>query len=328
MRRNILTQVISEDTKRHIQLEENEILEKTGFGVEIEKLIDMAKKYEVFHNKVPTRDVATAFQVASGGFTCNPEHIKLENQALKRKDYTDRKNMTELVHEVLQSYSTRLNRADQKIDQMREARRSSQIQNQRDSRQSSFDRQRGITPEPSPTRVTYKPQSTPPRLPNSIQRRREERSRSRERQRPYSPPRIENQRDKYQQDRRIERDQYYKTPRDNNGYRNYSYGPQRQGYYSNRYDSRDRGYSRTRSPSPYRSRNQSLDRPSGRYRSPSPYRQSNSSNDRGRSPYRHQADSRPISRSRSREYDRDQSYGPPSFDKSVMVHINRTEMGN
>ena len=66
LRRNILTQVISDKTRRHIQIEENEIIEKTGLHIDMDKLIDMAQRYEMSHNEIPNKEVSTVFKAASG----------------------------------------------------------------------------------------------------------------------------------------------------------------------------------------------------------------------------------------------------------------------
>ena len=344
LRRNILMQIISDDTKRHVQLEENEIIEKTGFGVEIDKLIDMAKKYEIFHNKVPTKDVSVAFQVASGGFNCNPEHIKLENQALKKKDFADKQNITELVHEILNSYPTRLYKNDQRSENQREQRKNSLRRDQRERRHSSFDSNRGLDDKKdnTPTKISFRP-PTNPQLPPSIVRRRESISADRNRpfspsqtrpdSRRYTPPRMPYQRPQsrgyspnqrsgsynrpyqQQQNDRNYRPDYrsdYRSPyrpRSNSGNRTSNYRANSRDRYPNRRDSQPRQYQQQR------------------YRSPSPRRTTYSDN-RGRSPYRRNSEvvvhsqNIPIDdRNRNRQR-------TPSFEKSVMVHINHTDLRN
>ncbi|MCZ2207549.1 hypothetical protein [Cylindrospermopsis raciborskii] len=186
MRRNILTQIIADETRRHIQLEENEILEKTGLHIPIEKLINMAQKFETFHNKIPSKDVTTAFQVASGGFIQNIEQLKMENYHLKRNQYQDKRQITECVQELLAN-PARLYKNENRASDRKDFRRSERTSSQRQARSNSFDKNRQLTdttPSPSrqstPDRVTYKPRDTPPPLPASLQARRD-RSASRDR---------------------------------------------------------------------------------------------------------------------------------------------------
>jgi hypothetical protein len=47
LRRNILTQIITEDTRRYIRMEEDDILEKHGLPIDLDALILMAHKYEI-----------------------------------------------------------------------------------------------------------------------------------------------------------------------------------------------------------------------------------------------------------------------------------------
>lgn len=84
LRRNILTQMISDRTKRYIQIEENKIIEKTGLQIDIDKIIDMAQQFELLHDETPNKEVPTVFKVASGGFTESFRQIKQELHDVKR----------------------------------------------------------------------------------------------------------------------------------------------------------------------------------------------------------------------------------------------------
>jgi hypothetical protein len=101
MRRNILTQVITDETRKYIQMEEDETLETMGYTYDLETLISMASKYEKVHNKAPKKELPTVFQVASGGLVEDPYKLKTELQALKKENFTDKNLLRELVTELI-----------------------------------------------------------------------------------------------------------------------------------------------------------------------------------------------------------------------------------
>lgn len=101
MRRNILTQVITDETRKYIQMEEDETLETMGYTYDLETLISMASKYEKIHNKAPKKELPTVFQVASGGLVEDPHKLKTELQALKKENFTDKNLLRELVTELI-----------------------------------------------------------------------------------------------------------------------------------------------------------------------------------------------------------------------------------
>jgi hypothetical protein len=61
MRRHILMQVIKEETKRHIQMEEDYITETTGMPYDFDNLIRKADNFERYNNAVPDKDIQTVF---------------------------------------------------------------------------------------------------------------------------------------------------------------------------------------------------------------------------------------------------------------------------
>ena len=83
MRRHILMQVIKEETKRHIQMEEDYITETTGMPYDFDNLIRKADNYERYNNAVPDRDIQTVFKVASGGYL-NKQTQKSPEQQLQQ----------------------------------------------------------------------------------------------------------------------------------------------------------------------------------------------------------------------------------------------------
>jgi hypothetical protein len=100
MRRNILMQVIKEETKRHVQMEEDDITESTGMPYDFEKLIRLADRYERHHNAAPEKEVTTLFKVASGGLVQKAmDNIKTQDQLQHFK----KEQMLEKKIEVLQA---------------------------------------------------------------------------------------------------------------------------------------------------------------------------------------------------------------------------------
>ena len=322
LRRNILTQVISEKTRRHIQIEENEIIEKTGLHIDTDKLIEMAQRYEILHNEVPTKEVTTVFKTASGGFTEDISSMKQELQHLKKTKQKDKQYMTEMVQEILTN-PTRIYKNDGKPQEQRERRRSNSQSEQRQARQNSFDRSRNINPKQNgPTHITYNPPQNPT-LPPSIQRRRDEqRQPTRERQdrnrsiSPYNPPKPTTPQSQPRDTSRQERRNTYNRPY-------------------------NRSYSRDRS-TPYQ-RNYSRDRRTGRSNERNRSREGwrNRSNSGTRSPRnasrepRYRTDSIRRYRDRSNSQRRNPStdyHNPnqhtPTYNKSVLLNINRAETEN
>jgi len=328
MRRNILTQVISDKTKRYITIEENKILETTGLRVQVDKLVEMAQDYETLYNEAPNREVQTVFKAASGGFTENIESMRQELQHFKKSKFDQKNQITEVVQDILTN-PARLYKNENKPIEQRDRRREGMLQNQRAARQNSYDRGRNLSNErpPTPTSVTYKRPENP-KLPPSLQRSRDQPYKSRSPS-PYVPPKLvdkppftfgrneaknnprspsyDRQRNRnYSQDR----SQPYRQsrPTDRNKTNNYRYNNSRsnsRGYYDQRQSiyQRDRSYSRdrTRSPSATRYRPDSIQR------------------------YRNRSNERPYSEPRPRSQYQQQ---PPSFHKSVLLHINKADTEN
>lgn len=184
LRRGILAQVIHPDTWKYVRYEENEILEKSGLHVDMDKVIEMADRYETFHNKVPTKDISTAFQVASGGFTQNVNQLKDENLHLKREKYDEKQRLTELVQEILAN-PIKVSASEDRSRQMRDNRLADRMNERRQRRDAVFDKNRSLSQEsvpsrpPTPTRVTFRKPTGPQSLPPSLQRKREIQERAR-----------------------------------------------------------------------------------------------------------------------------------------------------
>ena len=100
MRKNILTQVVAEETRRYIQLEEDETLEQTGMPYDLKTLISIASRFEKVHDKIPKKDLQTIFRVASGGLLNEVENPR-SSQKHKNKDITNDK---ELIREVVSEF--------------------------------------------------------------------------------------------------------------------------------------------------------------------------------------------------------------------------------
>ena len=315
IQRIILSQVISPDTVRHIRLEEEDALEKTGVRIEIDKLIELAKKYETFHNRIPSKEVVVPFQAASGGLLYNVEHLQNENKELKKQKY-DRENKVEKIYEILATTARPFKNEGRSRD--RESRSRERFSSQKDARRSSFDKNRNLTPEPppTPTMVTYKKRDVPPPRPPSLDRRRDKRQRSQSGERTSrAPTPFRSYSNTSFGNPASNRPQSYRSPfRDQNYQRGrYPYDRDRR---RSRSQSRDRGYDRqSRDRSRDRQRRYTPDNRRYRYPSPSPQRRPRSS-ERPTERY-----SRSDSRKRER-YDYDSQQGNPSFDKSVILNIN------
>ena len=158
LRRNILTQIITEDTRRYIRLEEDDILEKFGIPIELETLISMANKYEIQHNKAPKSELKTMFQVASGGLTEDPQKLRNELSHLKKETFLEKNLKNNLMEIMANPVMTKRFSSDKD----RESRRSSTEDNRHAIRQNRFDRNRSIEPElrsPSPAPPTPSPRA-------------------------------------------------------------------------------------------------------------------------------------------------------------------------
>jgi len=355
LRRGILAQVIHPDTWKYVRYEENEILEKTGLHVEMDKVIEMADRYETFNNKVPTKDIATAFQVASGGFSMNVNHLKDENFHLKKERFDDRQKITELIHEVLAN-PVQMMSGEERSRQSRDNRMTDRMNERKQRRDAAFDKNRSISQEPAaqrsatPTRVTFKKSPGPHVLPPSLARRREERERarsasagSREPSRspdtrvvPYTPPRLNQNPDQSQRkpDQPYDRRGYNERGRDyssdrrnggnnyqrNNSYdrnyrRNYSNDRGRQGYSNDR--NYRRGYSNDRNYRRDGSQNRNYQ---GYQNQRSNYRSQSVDSQNGRSNsygrYKNQRYNRSNSRDRNYGNNRGNNYGYKQADVS------------
>ena len=158
LRRNILTQIITEDTRRYIRMEEDDILEKHGLPIDLDALILMAHKYEIQYNKAPKTEVSTLFQVASGGLSEDPHKLKAELKYLKRETFNEK---NQRLHQSDLSVAPVMTKRFSS-DKDRESRRSSRDDDRHSKRQSRFDQNRGVTPEPSLSPAPPASSSRPP----------------------------------------------------------------------------------------------------------------------------------------------------------------------
>jgi len=147
MRRNILTQVITEETRKYIQMEEDKTLETMGYTYDLETLISMASKYEKIHNKAPKKELPTVFQVASGGLVEDPHKLKTELQALKKENFTDKNLLRELVTELIANPAM-LRRFS--ANDGRESRRTSRDDDRRTQRRDGFNASRKMEVDTDP----------------------------------------------------------------------------------------------------------------------------------------------------------------------------------
>ena len=161
MRKNILTQVISEETRRYIQMEEDETLETMGMPYELQTLISMANRYEKIHNKIPRKEMQTVFKVASGGLV-DDQKLKSELHHLKKENFTDKNLLREIVSELL------INPAMTKqtsASSLRDQRRTSHDDERRLKRRDSFNDKRNITvDEREPTKSIIAPARFKPEM--------------------------------------------------------------------------------------------------------------------------------------------------------------------
>jgi hypothetical protein len=181
MRRHILMQVIKEETKRHIQMEEDYITETTGMPYDFDNLIRKADNFERYNNAVPDKDIQTVFKVASGGLiqksvTKSPEqqlqHLKKE-QMLESRLSTLQARLDQIE---VNAVAPRTFKFGDRADRARESRSKDRDTHQRQNREASQNRSRNIlddgdiqmmetspTVAPTPTsQATQQPQFVPP----------------------------------------------------------------------------------------------------------------------------------------------------------------------
>jgi len=105
MLKSLLKQVLATDTKQHMNLIEAKA-SRLGGKISMEAMINQLHQYELTHDKIPTKDTATTFQVASLETKPSVYHTKLEGQlqALK-KDQMKSKNMEEQMKQFIQTAS-------------------------------------------------------------------------------------------------------------------------------------------------------------------------------------------------------------------------------
>ena len=151
MRKNILMQVIREETKRHIQIKEDEITETTGLPYDFENLIKEADRFERYQNKAPDKDVACMFKVASGGLVSKAqENAKIADQLqhFKREQKYDQ-HLQSLVSRLEQleanSVAPRTFKNQGKPEDARQSRSTERFSNMKSRRDESLNRARDLT---------------------------------------------------------------------------------------------------------------------------------------------------------------------------------------
>ena len=178
LRRNILTQIITEDTRRFIRSKEDDVMENFGIPIDIDQLIHLAHKFEIQNNKAPRTELSTMFQVASGGISEDPAKMKSELNHLKKEVITE-KGLRNTIMEILTNPVMTKKFSPEKD---RESRQRSRDEFRHASRQSKFDRNRQSSQEsrpetpasqnqPQPSAMDISPPRGPPiqrfqRIPN------------------------------------------------------------------------------------------------------------------------------------------------------------------
>ena len=147
LRKNILTQVVTEDTRRFIRAKEDDVMESFGIPLDIDQIITLAHKYEIQHNKAPRTEMSTLFQVASGGISEEPQKMKSELSHLKKEAFTE-KNLKNTLLEILTSNPVMARRFS--ADKERDSRQRNREDERHSRRQSRFDQNRQLTPESRP----------------------------------------------------------------------------------------------------------------------------------------------------------------------------------
>ena len=158
LRRNILTQIITDETRRYITQEEDNVMEKFGIPIDIEQLISLAHIFEMQHNKAPKTELTTLFQAASGGLSEDPLKMKSELNYLKKEALTEKNLKNTLVELLANPVMPRKFSSDKQ----RDSRRNSQEDDRHQKRQSRFDQFRQTSQERKPdSPVRQKPVQRP-----------------------------------------------------------------------------------------------------------------------------------------------------------------------
>ena len=154
LRRNILMQVIKEETARYVKMEEDEVYETTGLKYSFDKIVEMADRYERHHNSAPKEEVSTQYRAASGGLIQSPENVdKLKSQLAHLK--SDQKQVQSLetkvaqLEELIQTQAVRF-KNDGRKDENKERRKVDFETRRKDARSSSLDRGRDLSESKSP----------------------------------------------------------------------------------------------------------------------------------------------------------------------------------
>ena len=269
LRRNILIQVIKDNTARYIKMEEDEVYETTGLKYDFDKLVLMADRYERHHDSAPKEEVTTQYRAASGGLINSPEKIeKLKSQLshFKGEQKHDQKVLT-LESRVAQLEEELLSNAvrfknDGRKDSTKEQRKIDFEARRKEARSSSQDRGRDLSATSDQGNNNNKMDTKEPYTPPTLKQQPEQPdSRSRtDRNNRDSYPRTDGNR---RNDSSYNRDSNSRTDnRQNNSSYDRNRGRSREGYNnSNRYNNNNYGNSsQSRERNSYRNRSNSNNR--------------------------------------------------------------------
>ena len=174
MRRHILMQVIKEETKRHIQMEEDYITETTGMPYDFDNLIRKADNFERYNNAVPDKDIQTVFKVASGGIIQKSVNKSPEQQLQHLKK-------EQMLESRLSSLQARLDQIEvnaiaprtfkfgDRADRARESRSKDRDTHQRQNRDASQNRSRNLLDDGDVQMMETAPTLTPTPTSQAIQ---------------------------------------------------------------------------------------------------------------------------------------------------------------
>ena len=151
MRKNILMQVIKTETKRHIQIKEDEITETTGLPYDFDNLIKEADRFERYNDKMPDKEVQCMFKVASGGLVNKAqENTKTAEQLqhFKREQKLDQllqTLVTRLENLEVNAVAPRPFKNQGKPEEQRQSRSRERFSQMKSRREASMNKGRNLT---------------------------------------------------------------------------------------------------------------------------------------------------------------------------------------
>ena len=117
--RIILNQILTPDTKEELITMESNI-NRLGGKTTLRSLIDHLHHYEVTRNKIPKKDIATTFQVASLNLKPSVQHQKTESQlqAFKQGQVTSSKTLENKLEQFIQVASAHYAQRGRSLEKM------------------------------------------------------------------------------------------------------------------------------------------------------------------------------------------------------------------